>query len=79
LTGTVQIGVSDPKSDPVLELASAWMVRDRLRSYHSPGLYADASWGMWVGLAGMVLVALSLVLAGTGRRPYPLGPYPGPL
>jgi hypothetical protein len=41
------------------------MVRDHLQSYHDGGLDVDVGWGMWVGVAGMVLIVL--VLIGAGR------------
>jgi hypothetical protein len=59
---TISIGPA-PASDPFVD---SWMRRDRLRSYHSSGLDVGASWGSWVGLAGMVLVGVSLVAAGPG-------------
>jgi hypothetical protein len=68
-TASVRIGVAGRESDPATELADAWMVRDHLRSYHNPGLYVDIGWGIWIGLGAMVLVALSLVVAGSGRSP----------
>jgi hypothetical protein len=54
---------------PDAPFLAAWMQRDHLRSFHDPGLYADASWGLWVGLAAMVLVGVTIMLA--GRRSVP--------
>jgi hypothetical protein len=53
------------KSDPFVE---SWMARDQLRSFHSPGLYSDVGWGLWVGLGGMLLVGVSIIVADSGGR-----------
>jgi uncharacterized membrane protein len=71
-TTVVSIGVL-PDPDPDATTVRDWMARDHLRSYHDPGLYADVNWGLWVGLAAMVLVAVTIILA--GRRH--IAPVPG--
>jgi hypothetical protein len=49
------------------EFVRGLMVRDHLRSRHDGGLDVDVGWGMWVGVAGMVLTALALIGAGRGE------------
>ncbi len=48
-------------------LAQSWMVRDRLLTRADPDLTVDVTWGLWVGLAAIVLVAV-LVLTQRGVR-----------
>jgi hypothetical protein len=50
-----------PPTDPIID---AWMQRDQLRSYHSAGLSADVTWGLWVGLGAMLVVLVGLLVAG---------------
>jgi hypothetical protein len=58
------VSVGDPpKTDPIVD---AWMQRDHLASYHSPGLYADVAWGMWVALAALLVLAIALVVPHRG-------------
>jgi hypothetical protein len=48
---TASIGPADEHRDYQQELADTWAERDHLRSIHEAGLTADATDGLWIGLA----------------------------
>ena len=67
------------ESERVADFAAVWMKRDHLVPYRSAGLNVGLGWGLWVGLAGMVLAGMALAAAnprGTdpGTDPMPRGP-----
>jgi len=71
-TSRIAIASLDTRpKDPTADFLASWMQRDHLRSYHNPDLYADISWGLWVGLGTLMLVVVALLLAGPTRRPSP--------
>jgi hypothetical protein len=61
-----ELGVERDR-DPARDIAAGWMKRNDLVSYRSDGLNVDMSWGFWAGLGAIVLVGMSLVVAGTER------------
>ncbi|MFD0519342.1 hypothetical protein [Paractinoplanes durhamensis] len=66
---TIQLTVG-PDPDPVGSLAAAWLRRDDLNTYASPGLNTGVGWGFWTGFTAMLLTGLSLAVAGPdGTRP----------
>jgi hypothetical protein len=48
-------------------IAESSMTRDRLVSIPGPGLEAGVGWGFWIGLAGVVLVGVSMAAAGAAE------------
>ncbi|MEV4489965.1 hypothetical protein AB0K04_07610 [Micromonospora coxensis] len=69
------LGAEPPSRDPAADIASGFMKRDDLLSFHSAGLNADVGWGMWVGLCAMALAGAALVAANHRSRPQPRAPY----
>lgn len=75
IIATVELDVDPkPESEPGADIAADWMKRDHLVPYRSDGLYVGLGWGLWAGLAGMVLAGLALAAAsprGTGPGSLP--------
>ncbi|MEU8819043.1 hypothetical protein [Actinoplanes sp. NPDC048796] len=66
-TMTIELDVDGkPESEPGADIAADWMKRDHLVPYRSDGLDVGLGWGLWVGLAGMVVAGLA-VAAGRPR------------
>jgi hypothetical protein len=61
IIATVELDVA-PKLEPEpgADIAADWMKRDHLVPYRSPGLNVGLGWGLWAGLAGMVLAGVAL-------------------
>jgi hypothetical protein len=68
---TIRILPSPPTAESLREesekIAESLMKRDRLESIPGPGLEAGVSWGFWIGLAGVVLLGVSMAAAGAAE------------
>lgn len=51
------------ESEPGADIAADWIKHDHLVPYRSPGLNVGLGWGLWAGLAGMVLTGLAVAAA----------------